>query len=300
LTALTIGQYYFSDRKVWSVREGLAPFVASTSMLRRLDIQGLALREKQAIEPLIEALRANRSIVNLAFRACAFTRDAADELSSLLRCRQASTTRLQLAADGETGRGDSRSLLGQSFHALTLCGGNQDQAVSILLASIGDVASMWRLCTLRMEDIDEEAELALTQLLPKLVHLKTLALSWRQRVFRGNHSNKLIEAFKKNESLTSVSFAVIHGEPNQTDYDVEVKTHAFCNRSAAEPSLLETAQEGGGSTDDRHFIAPLLFWVVQQAPKTARSKILVGLLVLNDGSKIGRRGHAEKRLQRSG
>lgn len=131
-----------------------------------------------------------------------------------------------------------------------------------------------------MDIVDSEALIAC---LPELLHLKNLAFTEINDESLMAHTDRILLGLKRNGSLERVELTWTNNLPFFDEGDLlKVKNYGLRNQHI--PSMVSnprlTMDDGLDMTDRCLF--PKLFGAAEQAPRTAPTVLLVGLMALRD------------------
>ena len=292
LLSLTCSEY---ERH--SYMDALACFLRSSQTLKVLDLCRYKFN-KDLFQPLLEGIRSSPSLTILSWRSCKFDEESTALFQHILepkkdsscirelrfgRCNtfyrlSTGTMVVNILAPSQAGENGSKAGKITSLDCLDMSGSHNDDfaAVCDALGSNPTGIHLRRLCCGGIDTVGYDA---LIRCLPKLLFLKQLSIDFV--VDRVSWKN-LLPALRQNGSLEKVAVrqnCYFLGPPL-------FREQSYCKRNQAIPPMVAKPwldAQAGSATDLCLF--PALFAAAKQAPRTAPTVMLSGLL--NAGGSVG-------------
>jgi hypothetical protein len=287
----------FDDVMHPSQMEALAGFLRACKTLTLLDLCGYQF-DKDLFETFKNGIRSSTSLTKLAFRLCEFDEESTLLFQHILEPKKDSTTirELKFGPDNtfhklSTGSvvvniltpnqvGDDATDTGKitSLDLLDMTESDTTDLVLVCDALCANATGI-RLQRFHVGSIDDTGCDALTRCLPQLLYLKQLSIESVASVVHGVNS-RLLRALHQNGSLHDI-------------HTGETVLQCSCMRNetipilVAKPRLNDDENEDSDETD--LCLVPTLFGAAKQAPRTAPTVMLIGLLATRDavGPKSG-------------
>jgi hypothetical protein len=287
----------------------VALFLRTTRTLEHLRLDSYRFN-KRSLESILVGIHGNDSLTKLTVDHCEFDSDSIF-FQDLLKPKNGQNTLRELylmrnefcdqfpigtvvtnilspkQVDDDNGSKKDEII---SLDALTMTGYHDDNMQSIF-DILGNKATSIQLRCFRYENWFLENLTvcdALAACLPKLIHLKELAIPNHALVRSPVHKVRLLRAMKQNWSLQDVKITTNDGDERWfTDNDL-YRMKLYSKRNHSIPCLFASARLGDNDKTDR-CLFPKLFRAAKQAPRFAPNAMLMGLLALGDtvGSQNG-------------
>jgi hypothetical protein len=271
----------------------LDDLLQSKSVLQTLELLKISFDQEDS-NHLWGRLALNQSVTKLSLICCLFTEEATTELREFVQTKvnrgsnNVKTLRLDLTGNRAYASGVPTLLMGSALHNLEVIGYVFDGPTFLNEMYLKDSSIRLRCLQISATCLHPSSLLPLTRYLAQTSTLRELQII---RKFPPHDPEQVAHIFRANGSLVRVQVVDCRNEP------VELQFESYCARNANLPVLLGGYRDGSSiGTETRNGVSalplvPSLFTVSKQAPRTAPSTILLGLLALSD-SLLTRRSDA--------
>jgi hypothetical protein len=268
----------------------LDDLLQSTSVLQTLELIKISFDHEDS-KRLWGRLALNQSVTKLSLICCLLTEEATAELRDFVQTKvnrdgnNMKTLRLDLTGNRAYASGIPSLLMGSALHNLEVIGYVFDGPTFLNEMYLKDWSIRLRTLQISATCLHPPSLLPLTRYLAQTSTLRELQII---RKFPPHDPEQVAHIFRANGSLVRVQVVDCRNEP------VALEFEAYCARNANLPILLAGYGDGNSiATGTRNGVSalslvPSLFAVSKQAPRTAPSTILLGLLALTDSLLTGR------------
>jgi hypothetical protein len=294
--------------------DALALFLRSSTTLEHLKLASYVF-VKGLLEPLVEGIQSSKSLAKLTIFNCTFDLESTRLFQSILELQnsenQNSIRKLvighantfaspigqvvvnmlrpeeeQEAATKKVVSLEELDMTGDMNGVVPFRSADFVEICGALGANSADI----QLQQFRYGRIDNEGCEALTACLPKLLYLKALSIRDIAQHVTLSKMKELIGGLRRNGSLNDVDIVRrADGYGQQVRFFTEDqlrRVQFYCKRNETRPALVanprlgDSEEEDSDETDISMF--PTIFGLAQQAPRTAPTHMLLGLLSLGD------------------